>query len=205
MLDQSAAVGTAAIVIIALLFCVALVASGYAVIVFWPPDCLNGSCTDSTVRFFGRQVTLHRAENLLLIVAVSGAIGALIHAGSSFADYVGNRQLVWSWVWWLVLRVPIGVALALVFYLLVRGGLIIPNGSTEPQINPYGIGGLAALVGMFAKQATDKLAEIFDTLFRSEKDKMRSDALKPDGGSQPLKSDATVVRELSIMEGGGSG
>jgi hypothetical protein len=141
-----------------------------------------------------------RGESLA-VVAISGAIGALIHAGSSFADYVGNRQLVWSWVWWLVFRIPIGVALALVFYLLIRGGLIIPNGSTEPQINPYGIGGLAALVGMFAKQATDTLAEIFDTLFRSEKDKLRSEALKPDVASNPLRPDAAAIREMGVMTG----
>ena len=109
-----------------------------------------------------------------------GGLGALIHVTSSFADYVGNRQLMLSWVWWLLLRIPIGVALALVFYMLIRGGLIIPNGSTEAQINPYGIAGLAGLIGMFAKQATDKLADIFDNLFRSDKGSARLEPLTPD-------------------------
>lgn len=68
-----------------------------------------------------------------------------------------------------------------VFYLLIRGGPIIPNGSTEPQINPYGAAGLAALVGMFARQATDKLAEIFESLFRSDKERARSEPLTPSG------------------------
>jgi hypothetical protein len=99
--------------------------------------------------------------------------------------------------------VPIGIALALVFYLLIRGGLIIPNGSTEPQINAYGIAGLAALVGMFAKQATDKLAEIFDTLFRSDKEKTRSDPLTRSGDGGLQKSDpATGQPELIGLPGG---
>jgi hypothetical protein len=34
-------------------------------------------------------------------------------------------------------------------------------------INPFGIAALAGLVGMFSKQATDKLAEIFKALFRT--------------------------------------
>ena len=180
MPDQDAPVGTPAIVLLFIVFVCLIAGCGYGVVAIWPPDCLNNQCAPHTTRLFFWMVTLERAENLLLLVAAMGALGALIHVTSSFADYVGNRQLVLSWVWWLLLRVPIGVALALVFYMLIRGGLIIPNGSTEPQINPYGIAGLAALIGMFAKQATDKLADIFDNLFRSDKDKARSDPLTPD-------------------------
>jgi hypothetical protein len=177
MPDQNAPVGTPTIVLLFIVFIGLIVGCGYAVVAIWPPDCVNNQCSPLTARLFFWSITLERAENLLLLVATMGALGALIHVTSSFADYVGNRQLVLSWVWWLLLRIPIGVALALVFYMLIRGGLIIPNGSTEPQINPYGIAGLAALVGMFAKQATDKLADIFDNLFRSDKGKARSDPL----------------------------
>jgi hypothetical protein len=179
MTDQGAPVSTPAIVLLFLVFVCLIAGCGYAVVAIWPPDCVNNQCMAHAARLFLWSVSLERAENLLLLVAAMGALGALIHVTSSFADYVGNRQLVWSWVWWLLLRVPIGVALALVFYMLIRGGLIIPNGSTEPQINPYGIAGLAALVGMFAKQATDKLADIFDNLFRSDKDRARSEPLTP--------------------------
>lgn len=177
MPNESAPVSTPAIILLFLVFVCLIAACGYAVIAIWPPDCLNNQCVPHTAHLFLWSLPLERAENLLLLVAAMGALGALIHVTSSFADYVGNRQLVWSWVWWLLLRIPIGVALAIVFYMLIRGGLIIPNGSTEPQINPYGIAGLAALVGMFAKQATDKLADIFENLFRSDKDKARSEPL----------------------------
>jgi hypothetical protein len=183
MTDQGAPVSTPAILLLFLLFVCLIAGCGYAVVAIWPPDCVNNQCAAHTAHLFLWALQLERAENLLLLVAATGALGALIHVTSSFADYVGNRRLVWSWVWWLLLRVPIGVALALVFYMLIRGGLIIPNGSTEPQINPYGIAGLAALVGMFAKQATDKLADIFDNLFRSDKDQARSDPLMQQSGA----------------------
>jgi hypothetical protein len=190
MPDQSAPVSTPAIVLLFLVFVFLIAGCGYAVVAIWPSDCVNNQCAPHTAHLFFWSVPLERAENLLLLVAAMGALGALIHVTSSFADYVGNRQLVLSWVWWLLLRVPIGVALALVFYMLIRGGLIIPNGSTEPQINPYGIAGLAALIGMFAKQATDKLADIFDNLFRSDRDKARSEPLTQNFVPQVRKLEA---------------
>ena len=66
--------------------------------------------------------------------------------------------------------------LAVVFYLAVRGGLLAVSTSTG-EISPYGIGAIAALVGMFSKQAADKLQEVFDTLFKSAGDSTRTDKL----------------------------
>lgn len=53
---------------------------------------------------------------MLLTVILAGAIGSLIHTLTSFGDYVGNRRLSTSWMWWFVLRTPIGIALAIVSY-----------------------------------------------------------------------------------------
>jgi hypothetical protein len=78
---------------------------------------------------------------------------------------VGNRRLATSWTWWYLLRVFVGSALALLFYFAVRGGFFGAD-TPENSINPYGIAALAGLVGLFSKQATDKLRELFDTLFR---------------------------------------
>jgi hypothetical protein len=33
-------------------------------------------------------------------------------------------------------------------------------------VNPYGVAALSGLAGLFSKQATDKLREVFETLFR---------------------------------------
>ncbi|MCG3124137.1 MAG: hypothetical protein GIKADHBN_02580 [Phycisphaerales bacterium] len=117
---------------------------------------------------------LTREVSLILSVAVLGAMGGSTHALGSFARFTGNRQLVRSWVWWYLLRAPIGLSLAVVLYFVVRGGLLVGNvssssGSATDGVNPYGIGALAALAGLCSEAATRKLAEVFETLFRTDK------------------------------------
>jgi hypothetical protein len=102
----------------------------------------------------------------LLIVAVVGALGSYIHLATSFADFMGNRQFVSSWMWWYLVRPFIGTALALVLYFAVRGGLITGNAGAE-NLSPYGIAAIAGLAGMFSKQAADKLREVFEDLFKT--------------------------------------
>src|SRR2546425_5005635 len=92
---------------------------------------------------------------MLLIVAVAGALGSYIHLATSFADYVGNRRFLESWGWWYLLRPFIGMALALVLYFVVRGGLIA-GGTGAEALSPYGVAAVAGMAGLFSKQATDK-------------------------------------------------
>ena len=112
----------------------------------------------------------------LLIVAVAGALGSYIHLATSFADYVGSRRLVSSWGWWYLLRPFIGMALAVIVYFVVRGGLITGN-SGAGNLSPYGVAAIAGMAGMFSKQATDKLREVFENLFRTENPPERRDKL----------------------------
>ncbi len=106
---------------------------------------------------------------LIMSVAVLGAMGGSTHALGSFASFVGNRNLVRSWVWWYLLRAPIGVSLAIVIYFVVRGGLLVSTASAGDAINPYGLGALAALAGLCSESATAKLSELFETLFKTER------------------------------------
>jgi hypothetical protein len=124
--------------------------------------------TRARVRFFGSPLwlTLTADTALLVLVCVTSAIGAFVHSATSFATYVGNRALTASWVWWYLLRMLIGTGLALLFYFAVRAGLLSAQVPSQ-SINPYGVGALAALVGLFSKQATDKLREVFETMFRT--------------------------------------
>jgi len=114
--------------------------------------------------------------SLILLVIVTGALGSYVHSAVSFADYVGNRRLASSWTWWYVLRTFIGVSLAVIFYFVVRGGLL-SGGAPASDINPFGVAAVSGLVGMFSKQATDKLREVFDTLFRTDRPVARADKL----------------------------
>lgn len=118
----------------------------------------------------------------LILVAVSGALGAYVHMAHSFVTYVGLEKVKKSWLWWYAMRPFIGMALALAFFLVYGAST---NGIGEigtGTASPSGILAIAVVVGMFSKQAIDKLAEIFDMLLKSDTgEKMKDkDSLKKD-------------------------
>lgn len=110
------------------------------------------------------EVTLD--EKLLMLVMVAGGLGSFVHTAKSFGDFVGNDKLMSSWIWWYILKPFIGMVLATIFYLAIRGGFL-SVGNDASNLNLYSITAMACMVGMFAKQATDKLSEVFDTLFKT--------------------------------------
>jgi hypothetical protein len=140
----------------------------YLLVKIWPGALPLGS--RDTLIFLGGRVEfpLWIETRYLLISAVAGALGSYIHLATSFADFLGNRRLSTCWAWWYILRPFIGMALALVMYFVIRGGLISGNAAAQ-NLSPYGVAAIAGLAGMFSKQATDKLREVFDNLFRVEK------------------------------------
>ena len=119
-------------------------------------------------------------QRLLLMVIVLGTLGSYVHAANSFADYVGNRQLFWSWMPWYALRPLVGAPTAIFLYFVMRAGFLTASASGG-DINRFGIGAIAGLSGLFSVKAGDKLKEVFDTLFKTEE--KRKDALqKPQDG-----------------------
>jgi len=104
---------------------------------------------------------------LFLLVLCAGALGSFIHALKSLADFIGNRTLTASWFWWYITRPFLGMAMAMVFYSLLRGGFLAGTPADARIVNPFGVIAVGALVGMFADKAAQKLAEIFETLFKS--------------------------------------
>ena len=83
---------------------------------------------------------------------------------SSFAAHCAHRDFKVSWLWWYSMRFVVGTGLGLLLYVALRGGLFSGDFTTK-QVNPYGIAAVAGLTGMFSKQATDKLAQLFDVAF----------------------------------------
>jgi len=114
----------------------------------------------------GWKFTLTRELQLLLLAMLAGALGSFVHALKSFGDFVGNRTLTASWFWWYITRPFLGAALAVVFYAVLRGGFMAGTQADAKAVNQFGVIAVGALVGMFADKASDKLAEIFDTLFK---------------------------------------
>lgn len=129
-----------------------------------------------SVSIFGHEFPVPPEERFLYLVVIAAAIGSSIAVATSFTTYLGNQRLYTRWVWWYVLRLPIGIALSVLFYLAVRGGFFSST-STETDVNPYGMAALGGLVGMFSKQASDKLQDVFEQLFNSTRNNSRGDKL----------------------------
>jgi hypothetical protein len=112
-------------------------------------------------------------QRLLLLVILGGALGTLVHSLRSVYWYIGNRNLVKSWMAMYFMLPFAGAALALVFYLVVRGGFFSPQSSFQ-QTSPFGFAAFAALIGMFSSQAVLKLKEVAEVMLS-----------KPLGGANP--------------------
>ena len=103
---------------------------------------------------------------MLLLICLAGMMGSYIHTATSFAYHIGAMDFQSNWLWWYYLRLPIGAGLAFVFILLFRSGFYVMQNSDPASVSdPIATIGLAALVGLFAPQALDKLGDIFTVVF----------------------------------------
>ena len=210
----------------------------YVVLKVWPSGI---SSVPQEVHLFGKACTLTPEHRYLLLMTLGGALGASVHLLISFTAFVGNRSFVTSWIPWYMLRPVIGAAMALFFYMLLRGGILTygstttstvpaenpsnsavnvtsPNASPPPgdsdsvkaqapspsadstdtaktvgtspvkaakppvtakklddeqpvpPLNPFGMMAIACMVGLFSKEASKKLEELFKTLFNVRAD-----------------------------------
>jgi hypothetical protein len=143
----------------------------YALVVLWPIPIPAGSenrNAPSLIRILVWTFNIYDEVRLLLIVGFAGALGSLVHALRSLYWYIGNRQLVRSWVAKYLMQPFAGTALAVVFYLVIRGGFFSPQAGFE-QTSPFGFAALASLVGMFSEQAVLKLKDVAETILAKPK------------------------------------
>jgi hypothetical protein len=136
-----------------------------------PPSTLTVPAGSTTINdaeaypyvVLGVHVSLPAENDLFALVALAGAIGGFIHSMRSVSWYVGNRTLRRSWLLLYALLPAVGALMATVFYLVLRGGLVAGQDAAT-DINPYGVTAIAALVGLFSSQASEKLKAVFETL-----------------------------------------
>lgn len=115
------------------------------------------------------------ASGLITLAFLSGVAGSFLHAAQSLSTYMGNAAFKLSWTAWYILRPWIGGILGLAIYFVFRAGLV--GGGSVVNVNPYGVVALGLLGGWFSKTTTDKLQEVFETLFKTDEDKKRKDKL----------------------------
>jgi hypothetical protein len=154
-------VGPVGIVVVATLLFTAMILDFYSLVALWPPG--NGILTGpARSQVLSVTLVLDREQRLFLIVALAGVFGGLIRSTFSMTEYVGHGALRRSWLLFY-LSVPfMGGALAVVFYVILRGGLIT---GTVAQVNPFGFAAIAALVGFAAPQAEFQLKKLFMIMF----------------------------------------
>ncbi|GAA2439080.1 hypothetical protein GCM10010191_63000 [Actinomadura vinacea] len=153
------------------------------------------------VRLFGWAPRLTREECLFVTVLAAGAIGGVVHSLRSLYWYVGNRSLRRSWLMMYLFLPLIGALLALMVYLVLRGGLTSPAGGSS-DVNPYGVTAVAALVGLFSQETAEKLRAVFATLL-SPAQAGRDQALPPQVHS--VEPGAAPVGGMVVIRGVGLG
>lgn len=148
-------------------------------------DSTEAGDTIRTYTFWGRIDTIGAPWDfrLLLIALWFGALGSLLHAGSSLVTFAGSRQLVVSWLPWYIVRPLLGAGLAAVFYVVMRAGFGTAGGAAPVDMSHYTVAAFAALVGLFTHRATLKLKDVFDALFPPREEDQHADGLGRDAGT----------------------
>jgi len=136
-------------------------------------------------------------RTLLALIIAAAALGSCIHAMTSFSDYVGDRRLTRTWLSWYYFRPWLGAMLAVIFYLVLWCGTHSHDSIASSSASCWIIG-VAGLVGLFSKQATDKLNEVFTVLIKSDTDAKRKDKL--DRNNWPR-----ITRVVATKRDGNSG
>ncbi|MBL7701456.1 MAG: IPT/TIG domain-containing protein [Ferruginibacter sp.] len=122
---------------------------------------------------------IHLNTILLILVALMGFLGNMVHIASSFTSYVGNGTFLRNWVLWYFVKPFTAAGLAIIIYFIIRAGFL-SYGAGAGGISLYGIMALSALAGLFTDSATLKLKEVFEVIFKPRDDrsgKLQGDAL----------------------------
>ncbi|MFC1763589.1 hypothetical protein ACFL6U_16110 [Planctomycetota bacterium] len=120
------------------------------------------------------------------LVLIMGGLGACLHGITSLAVHRGLNNFSADWTLWYLCRPFVGGILALVFYLVINGGLM-PQ-ADDNSTTFFGMLGLSGLIGLFSKQALNKLSIIFDAVFASDTDENQragNPPAKPDPQAKP--------------------
>lgn len=134
-------------------------------------------------------------HTLLILVACCGGLGSMIFILSSFVNFWGTLKLQKSWLAWYVAKPAIGMGLALLSYFALRAGFLTASVSSS-DINIYGVLCIAGLVGLFTDDATLKLKEVFEVIFKP--DDKRSGKLDNNQSSKPASTGGTPTGPLLL-------
>lgn len=155
---------------------------------FWPTETILSSKTSTRMSYFGVHRDISVEIRLFVVVAVSGALGGLLHATRSFAWYVGHSALRMRWLPYYIAMLFVGAGLATVVYIVIRGG-IVSGKASQADVNPYGFAAIGAIVGLFSEQALEMLKRVATDFF----------AQAPQGADQVDDEPGPTVELLDVV------
>lgn len=130
----------------------------------------SSNTTATNVASYKRKDLIHINTLLLILVALGGFLGNMIHVATSFTTFVGAGKFKKSWLLWYCIKPFTASALAIGIYFVFRGGFLnMSDGGAS--INLYGLMTVSLFAGLFTDKATEKLKEVFEVLFRSKEER----------------------------------
>jgi hypothetical protein len=103
-----------------------------------------------------------REKYLIIVNALFGILGGSTYGLASLTIWIANNKYEKSWTLWYISRPIVGGALALIFYFLLRAGLV----SGFPiNVGDFGFAAISIIIGLLATTAMKKLRDVFDVLF----------------------------------------
>jgi hypothetical protein len=157
---------------------IALRVSIYTIIIFviityflidvWPAttnDLALNATRSANIYGTGASFLIGPETSLILIMMFSGTIGACVFSLFAISHHLGaDKDFDKAWQAWYLLRPIVGAGLALIFYFVLRGG-VLTIGANLNNLNLVGVAAISGLVGMFSEHAMHKLQDLADTLF----------------------------------------
>ena len=176
------------IVIMAIYLALLTLAIIVCIIQIWPPQTTDTATTVNLSLLFWTNVTMTSEAQLVLLVVLAAALGAQAFVIRSFSWYVGQRRLINSWLMNYLLMPFAGIAVALAFYFVIRGGFLSSKYTTA-NLSPVGFVAMGLLVGMFTDSAVFKLKTVAEAFFdkKQEGDDPASDKTSDSSTTTPVK------------------
>jgi hypothetical protein len=162
----------------------------------------NQSVAPSFVQVFknpSESLISSQAVRLIVLSILFGILGASVHGVTSLSAWMGTHKDDRGWNMWYLVRPPVGAGLAVITYLIIRAGLVQGAG-----INDFGVAAVSALVGLMTVPMTNKLRDIFDSLFgitkpNVDKGEHSATIYKAQIKVHPQKTELKINERIAIM------
>jgi hypothetical protein len=133
-----------------------------------PAPLETGSATQ-TVRLFGGLIVFSMSKELelLLFIVTIAAFGGLLGGIRSPAGHAKPVLPGHKWIVWYFLQTITAAVLGAMFYFVIRAGVFSSRAQAD-DVNPFGIGIIALVIGLYSGEVIRWLRETSLTLFGTD-------------------------------------